>query len=81
MDLPIYIDGHATTRIDHLVVEAMLPFFGQRHSNAASRHHRFGWRASNAVAHARAPVAALIGAKRRASWSARAAPLSRTISR
>ena len=29
MDLPIYMDGHATTRVDPRVVEAMLPFFGE----------------------------------------------------
>ena len=62
MDLPIYMDGHATTRVDPLVVEAMLPFFGECYGNAASRHHRFGWMARDAVANARAEVAALIGA-------------------
>ena len=62
MDLPIYMDGHATTRVDPRVVEAMLPFFGECYGNAASRHHRFGWMARDAVADARAEVAALVGA-------------------
>lgn len=62
MDLPIYMDGHATTRVDPRVVEAMLPFFGECYGNAASRHHRFGWTARDAVADARAEVAALVGA-------------------
>lgn len=65
MDLPIYMDGHATTRVDPRVVAAMLPFFGEHYGNAASRHHRFGWRARDAVAEARASVAQLIGASAR----------------
>ena len=62
MDLPIYMDGHATTRVDPRVIEAMLPFFGEYYGNAASRHHRFGWTVRDAVADARAEVAALVGA-------------------
>ncbi len=50
MDLPIYMDGHATTRVDPRVVEAMLPFSGECYGNAASGHHRFGWTARDAVA-------------------------------
>jgi cysteine desulfurase len=65
MDTPIYMDGHATTRVDPRVVEAMLPFFCEHYGNAASRHHRFGWTAKDAVADARAAVAALIGATAR----------------
>ena len=65
MDLPIYMDGHATTRVDPRVVEAMLPFFSDHYGNAASRHHRFGWRARDAVSAARASVAKLIGASAR----------------
>ena len=65
MNLPIYMDGHATTRVDPRVVEAMLPYFGEHYGNAASRHHRFGWRARDAVSEARAAVAKLIGASAR----------------
>ena len=65
MDLPIYMDGHATTRVDPRVVAAMLPFFTDHYGNAASRHHRFGWRARDAVSGARAAVAKLIGASAR----------------
>ena len=62
MHMPIYMDGHATTRVDPRVIAAMLPFFGEAYGNAASRHHRFGWAARDAVADARAAVARLIGA-------------------
>ncbi|MEO7133874.1 MAG: aminotransferase class V-fold PLP-dependent enzyme [Vicinamibacterales bacterium] len=58
----IYLDYHATTPVDARVLEAMLPFFTERFGNAASKQHRFGWEANDAVERARKQVAALIGA-------------------
>jgi cysteine desulfurase len=58
----IYLDHHATTPVDARVLEAMLPFFGEKFGNAASKQHRFGWDANDAVERARKQVAALVGA-------------------
>ena len=58
----IYLDHHATTPVDARVLETMLPFFTERFGNAASKQHRFGWEANDAVERARQQVAALIGA-------------------
>ncbi|OZI13817.1 IscS subfamily cysteine desulfurase [Sodalis-like symbiont of Philaenus spumarius] len=64
MKLPIYLDYSATTPVDPRVVEKMIQhltldgIFG----NPASRSHRYGWQAEEAVDIARNHIAALVGA-------------------
>jgi cysteine desulfurase len=59
---PVYLDYHATTPVDPRVLDAMLPYFSERFGNPASRQHKYGWDAQQAVDRARSQVAALIGA-------------------
>jgi cysteine desulfurase len=58
----VYLDYHATTPVDPRVLQAMLPYFTEEFGNPASRQHRFGWKAHDAVEAARSEVARLIGA-------------------
>lgn len=61
----IYMDNHATTRVDSRVVEAMLPLLTELYGNPASTSHAFGWDAKAAVDAAREMVAAELNASPR----------------
>lgn len=58
----IYMDHGATTPVDPLVVDAMLPYFTETFGNASSLHS-FGQEATSALEQSRQQVAASIGAK------------------
>lgn len=57
----VYLDNNATTPVDPRVLEAMLPYFKEKFGNSASRNHRYGWVADEAVDKAREQVAKVIG--------------------
>jgi cysteine desulfurase len=61
----IYLDNHATTRLDPRVLEAMLPWLTERYGNAGSATHEMGREARAAVEEAREEFAATIGAAAR----------------
>src|SRR5512143_3704786 len=60
----IYLDNSATTRVDEVVIEAMLPCFRENFGNASSVHI-FGQEARAIVEDARRSVAELLGADTR----------------
>src|SRR6185436_18729694 len=57
----VYMDNHATTRVDARVVEAMLPYFDTNYGNPHSVHAA-GHDARDAVDKARQFIAAALGA-------------------
>jgi cysteine desulfurase len=57
---PIYLDNNATTRVDPLVVEAMLPYFTEQFGNPSSIH-RFADGVAKGIKQARHQVQELIG--------------------
>lgn len=62
MPAPLYLDYNATTPVDPVVLEAMLPWFSTDFGNAGSRTHAWGWRADKAVSKAREQVRSLLNA-------------------
>ncbi|MGV6989068.1 IscS subfamily cysteine desulfurase [Testudinibacter sp. P80/BLE/0925] len=67
MKLPIYLDYAATCPVDERVAKKMMEFmtYDGIFGNPASRSHRFGWQAEEAVDIARNQIADLIGADSR----------------
>ena len=59
---PVYMDNHATTRVDPRVVDAMLPLLGETYGNPGSVNHVFGWDAQEVVKESRLTIAKHLGA-------------------
>lgn len=59
--MAIYLDNSATTRVGAEVLEAMLPFLGEKWGNSSSIH-KLGRQARKALDEAREQVATLLGA-------------------
>ncbi len=64
MKLPIYLDYAATTPVDPRVAAKMMQYLTMdgEFGNPASRSHRFGWHAEEAVEVARSQIADLVNA-------------------
>jgi len=62
---PIYLDYQSTTPCDPRVLKMMLPYFSEEFGNPHSRSHAYGWKAEEAVEHARKQVAAILHANPR----------------
>ncbi len=58
----IYLDNNATTKIDNVVLEEMLPYLKDEYANASSMYE-FARKPSNALKTARAQVQDFLGAK------------------
>ncbi len=59
-DRSIYLDSHATTRVDQDVLSTMLPYYTKYYANGS---HRAGTKGNLAVEQSRLQVATLIGAR------------------
>jgi len=63
VDIPIYLDHHATTPVDEKVVEEMTPYFTENYGNPASEDHIFGAKAKQAVNQARERVSEVVNCR------------------
>ncbi len=63
VETPIYLDHHATTRVDEEVMEEMVPYFTEEFGNPASDDHLYGNNAKKAVKQARERIAETINAR------------------
>jgi cysteine desulfurase len=59
----IYLDYNATTPVDSIVLESMIPYFTHQFGNASSSTHSYGLQAKYAVENARKQVADFLEAK------------------
>jgi len=59
----IYLDFNATTPVDPLVLEAMMPYFSENFANAASRTHLAGRAIAEVVEESRKSISEFIGSE------------------
>ncbi|MEM7316881.1 MAG: cysteine desulfurase family protein [Planctomycetota bacterium] len=64
-ETPVYMDNHATTRVDPRVVQSMVATFENDYGNAGSTGHVFGEKARDLVEQARGTIASVINANPR----------------
>lgn len=62
MEKLVYLDNNATTMVDPLVLEEMLPFFSKRYGNPSSMYD-FGGDVAKDIARSRIRIAELLGAE------------------
>ena len=60
---PIYLDNHATTKVDIKVLNVMLPYFNDIYGNASSKNHHHGNTASESVENSREIISKTLNAK------------------
>ena len=60
---PIYLDGHATTKVDARVISAMMPYLTEHYGNPSSNAHLYGWETEAAIKQAREVIAKAINAE------------------
>lgn len=60
---PIYLDNQATTPLDPLVLEAMMPYFTEKFGNPHSAGHAYGWEAEAGIDIAREQIQTLLNAQ------------------
>ena len=58
----IYLDNQATTPIDPIVLNSMMPYLTDKFGNPSSKTHQFGWEAQEAIDISREQIAELIKA-------------------
>lgn len=63
VETPIYLDHHATTPVEEVVVEEMKPCFTENYGNPASEDHIYGANAKKAVNEARERISEAINCR------------------
>ncbi len=60
---PIYLDNHATTKVDPRVAQKILYFMTEQYGNSSSIEHIYGNKAEDAIKEAKQHIASLVGCR------------------